>query len=479
MSNSGSVIANGVNFRLLFPLFAGMLLFASTVMAADPPPTAPANPVALAATSTSISWSWQDLSSDESGFIVWTDPGAVTPSTLSTTVPADTVSWAQPGLAANSLYSFQMAATNIYGTSAKTEPITSWTLAATPVEPVIKTEPAFEVAVGANDGNPAETVYAIECTTLEKWVQADGNLGASPLFQTAAAWGSVALTGLAPGTTYTFGVSAQNGAGLSTVLGSEASGTTMADVSVPNVVGQTQAAASTLIVGANLVVGTITQTYSATVSAGKVISQTPSAGESAAPGTAVLMVVSKGAQPVITGYIIINKGALATNNPNVTLKLTWSSNAVRMRFSDNGSNWTAWEPLQATRAYTLPAGEGYKTVRVQFLDIANNRSVVYSSYIRVDTTPPAGTIAINNGARASTSLSATLGLAWSDTGSGVTSMRFSADGKNWTVWEPVAAIRAYTLPGPAGTYSTIRVQYRDLAGNYSAVASDYIFIQSI
>ena len=478
MSSSWSVKANHVNHRLLFPLFVGAILLASTVASAGAPPTAPAGPRASTITRTSILWSWQDMSSDETGFMVWTDPGAAAPSTLRTTTPKNTVSWTHTGLAANSLYSFQVAAANIYGTSARTALTSAWTLAATPVEPVINSMPAFVIAVGELDGNPLETAYSIKCTTLGQWVQQNGSLGAAPLFQTAAAWGSMAVTGLAPATTYSFGVFAQNGAGVSTAMGPEASATTVATVSVPNVVGLTQAAASALIVGAYLVVGTITQEFSATVPAGTVISQTPAGGSSALPDTAVLLSVSKGVQPVITGSILINKGALATNNANVTLTLTWSSNAVRMRFSDDGATWTAWESLKTAKAYTLPAGEGYRTVRVQFIDIANNRSAVYSRYIRVDTAPPTGTITINSGAQATASLSVTLSLAWSDTGSGAASMRFSNDGATWTLWEPVAATRAYTLPGPAGAYNTVRVQYRDAAGNYSAIARDYILVQS-
>ena len=48
-----------------------------------------------------------------------------------------------------------------------------------------------------------------------------------------------------------------------------------ANVTVPNVVGLTQAAASTAITGAGLTVGTITSANSATVPAGSVISQNP------------------------------------------------------------------------------------------------------------------------------------------------------------------------------------------------------------
>ncbi len=248
----------------------------------------------------------------------------------------------------------------------------------------------------------------------------------------------------------------------------------VAPLSVPNVVGQPQASASLLIVDAGLVVGTITQEYSMTVPAGIVITQTPSAGELVAPDTAVLLTVSKGVQPVITGSVVINKGAASTNTASVSLFLTWSSNAVRMRFSDNGSTWTAWEPLKAIRAYTLPAGDGYKTVRVQFMDIANNRSVTYSDYILMDVTPPTGSITINNGAASTSSTYVVLSLSWSDgAGSGVRYMRFSNDGAHWTAWTTPAPTMTYMLPLPSGT-QTVRVQYRDAAGNVSAAVNDYI-----
>ncbi len=247
---------------------------------------------------------------------------------------------------------------------------------------------------------------------------------------------------------------------------------------VPNVLGHTRGDASTLIVGAGLVVGTVTEEYSSTVPFGTVIGQIPSGGESVPPASAVLLTVSKGVRPVITGSILINKGAYATSSTSVTLNLTWSSNAVRMRFSDNGATWTAWESLRATRAYTLPAGDGYKTVRVQFMDIANNRSVVYNDYIFLDTVAPTGSIIINNGALSTASASVTLKLTFSDIGSSVKYMRFSDDGATWTNWEPAAETRAYTLPGPVG-YNTVRVQYRDIAGNNSVRFSDYIRLNAV
>jgi PKD repeat protein len=65
-------------------------------------------------------------------------------------------------------------------------------------------------------------------------------------------------------------------------------------VTVPNVVGMTQATAQTATTTATLTVGVITQASSATVLSGSVISQKPLAGVSVAPGTAVDLVVSTG-----------------------------------------------------------------------------------------------------------------------------------------------------------------------------------------
>jgi len=65
-------------------------------------------------------------------------------------------------------------------------------------------------------------------------------------------------------------------------------------VTVPNVVGQTQASASGAITSAGLIVGTVTSQTSSTVAAGTVISESPAAGTAVTSGSAVLLVVSSG-----------------------------------------------------------------------------------------------------------------------------------------------------------------------------------------
>lgn len=73
---------------------------------------------------------------------------------------------------------------------------------------------------------------------------------------------------------------------------------TQQQVSVPNVVGMTQSAASTTLTGAGLILGTVMQVSSDTIPAGQIISQAPTAGSQVAPGASVNIVVSTGSQAV-------------------------------------------------------------------------------------------------------------------------------------------------------------------------------------
>ena len=63
-------------------------------------------------------------------------------------------------------------------------------------------------------------------------------------------------------------------------------------VAVPNVEGMTQDAATTAITEAKLTVGTVTQQTSNTVAAGKVISQDPASGGSVVQSSPVNLVIS-------------------------------------------------------------------------------------------------------------------------------------------------------------------------------------------
>ena len=93
-------------------------------------------------------------------------------------------------------------------------------------------------------------------------------------------------------------------------------------VVVPNVVGLTQAAATTAITNAGLVLGTVTQQSSANVPAGNVISQNPAANASVAPGSSVNIVVSSGpANVTVPNVVGLTQAAATTAITNAGLVL--------------------------------------------------------------------------------------------------------------------------------------------------------------
>jgi hypothetical protein len=79
------------------------------------------------------------------------------------------------------------------------------------------------------------------------------------------------------------------------------------------VVGDTQAAAGTALTTAGLVAGTVTNASSATVAAGKVISENPVAGTSVLAGSAVALVISTGPPPPTVPNVVAATQASATS----------------------------------------------------------------------------------------------------------------------------------------------------------------------
>ncbi len=95
--------------------------------------------------------------------------------------------------------------------------------------------------------------------------------------------------------------------------------------------------------------------------------------------------------------VAIDGGATASNTRDVGLTLAAASVApggvTGMRFSDDGKTWPAeFTTFAGTSAYTLPAGDGAKTVFAQFQDSEGNISDPVSATIKLDMTGPTATI---------------------------------------------------------------------------------------
>ncbi|NLN75593.1 MAG: DNRLRE domain-containing protein [Armatimonadetes bacterium] len=103
--------------------------------------------------------------------------------------------------------------------------------------------------------------------------------------------------------------------------------------------------------------------------------------------------------------IKINGGATHTKSATVTLTLAATdplSGMSQMQFSTNGTSYSTAEAYATSKSYTLPSGDGSKTVYVKFKDKVGNWSAAVSSSIILDTVAP--TISISNPSESSTNV---------------------------------------------------------------------------
>ena len=167
-----------------------------------------------------------------------------------------------------------------------------------------------------------------------------------------------------------------SGGGASSATATDST-TIISQVAVPNVVGFTQAAATTAITGAGLVVGTVTTATSATVPSGNVISESPVAGTLVVTGSAVNLVVSTGPGGTPSDVSV-------TPNPATGL-----SNTFALIYSDTAGNAS----LNHVGVIFNPAASAANSCYVLYypssnlLLLLNNAGTGYTS-----TTPGSGTL---------------------------------------------------------------------------------------
>jgi hypothetical protein len=78
-----------------------------------------------------------------------------------------------------------------------------------------------------------------------------------------------------------------------------------------------------------------------------------------------------------------------------------------MRFKDGQAAWSAWEPYAASKSWTLGAGNGKKTISVQYEDLAGNQATAQATITLDSVAPRVGKVTPLNGARTSTATSVT------------------------------------------------------------------------
>lgn len=86
------------------------------------------------------------------------------------------------------------------------------------------------------------------------------------------------------------------------------------------------------------------------------------------------------------GSVVINSGKLFTHSNRVDLTLSAADNiGVKEMIVSNNANFSNsnWENYAISKAWTIPSGDGEKTVYVKFKDFAGNTSPIYSDTINL------------------------------------------------------------------------------------------------
>lgn len=156
-----------------------------------------------------------------------------------------------------------------------------------------------------------------------------------------------------------------------------------------------------------------------------------------------------------------------------------NSGIVEMQIDDTADLTNApWEPYSFTTAWVPTSGDGEKTLYARFRDTAGNISDVVENAFVLDSTAPTGDLLITPGVVGGEALTITLSLPANDTLSGVTDMRIGTSADLTTAdWQPYTTEIVWPIYLTAADQEgTIYVQYRDAAGNISAVYSDYYLV---
>jgi hypothetical protein len=182
------------------------------------------------------------------------------------------------------------------------------------------------------------------------------------------------------------------------------------------------------------------------------------------------------------GSLSINGGAAITTDADVDLNVIASDPESAITEVDvaNGTDPSAGTTFAYAEhiPWTLPGGDGPKTVSVRWHNAAG-RTSTDSVTITLDTAPPpTGTVTIAGGAAEIGGVDTTVGVTKPSDASDITHVRLSNDDATWTTFAYAATI-PWRLASGADGPRTVFAQWRDGAGHWSVSASDGIAVNSL
>jgi hypothetical protein len=163
------------------------------------------------------------------------------------------------------------------------------------------------------------------------------------------------------------------------------------------------------------------------------------------------------------GRLTINENATYTINTDVSLGLEFSDNfgVDKINLSWDGITWLGWITPKETYSFTLTEGDGEKEVYCKLKDLAGNITQVKDNII-LDTTPPSGSILINQDAEFTNTKTVTLYLKYQDLTSGVKEVRYRNEGDTWLEWEEATLTKSWQLQ-PEDNTKKVYYQIKDNA----------------
>jgi hypothetical protein len=178
--------------------------------------------------------------------------------------------------------------------------------------------------------------------------------------------------------------------------------------------------------------------------------------------------------------ITLAEGASYVAGTTVLIDLNFTdsvSHITQMRFSNNGSSWSDWEPYATEMTWTLAVGDGLRTVYAEVRDNAGLSSTAATDSITVDTAPPVfSSFTVGSGSYTN-STSVTLYCSVTDSGSGMDTMSFSNNGTTWTPYT-YAATCPWSIPSGDGVH-TVWARFTDKSGKTTTSQLDTIILDTL
>ncbi len=175
------------------------------------------------------------------------------------------------------------------------------------------------------------------------------------------------------------------------------------------------------------------------------------------------------------GTVVVNSNATYTNTTVVTLTLAKSGSVTptTMKFSNDGSTWLGPYAWATSYAWTIPSGDGTKTVYARYFNSSGQYGAIATDTIILDTTAPGAPTGFHKVSTSTQGANTTVVMGWTapvgvtDLGGYRMYKRLITSSGAWTLVCDTASTTCSDTHKKTDTYEYYVVAY-DLATNVSA-----------